>query len=100
MAKYPRPDPEIGTTVALLKKKKLSKRKGTVKDTDDFRTILRHRHNFVLRNKLLYKKVKTSANCSLPDFLFCRVRSVRWFGGIVVRGCALRSLLGSYVHQK
>ena len=53
-------DPEIGTTIALLKKKKLSKRKGTVKDTDDLRTKLRHRHNFVLRNKLLYKKVKTS----------------------------------------
>ena len=26
------------------------------------------------------------------------VRSVRWFGGIVVSGCASRSLLGSYVH--
>ena len=40
------------------------------------------------------------AKCCLPDFLFCRVRSVRWFGGIVMRGCALRSLLGTYVHQK
>ena len=31
---------------------------------------------------------------------FRRVQSVRWFGGIVVKGCALRSLLGSYVHQE
>ena len=42
----------------------------------------------------------TSARCFLPVFLFCHVQSVRWFGGIVVRGCMLRSLLGSYVHQK
>ena len=28
------------------------------------------------------------------------VRSVRWFGGIVMSGCASRSLLGSYVHQE
>ena len=33
-------------------------------------------------------------------FLFCRACNVRWFGGIVVRGCVSRSLLGSYVHQK
>ena len=52
-------DLEIGTIVALLRKETLQK-KGTVKDTDDLRTMLRHRHNFVLRNKLLYKKVKTS----------------------------------------
>ena len=44
-----------------LKKKKLSKRKWTAKDTDDLRTMLRHRHNFVLRNKLLYKKEKSSS---------------------------------------
>ena len=31
---------------------------------------------------------------------FRRVRSVCWFGGIVVRGCTSRSLLGSYVHQE
>ena len=53
-------DPEISKIISLLKKRKLSKRKGTVKDTDDLRTMLRHRHNFVLRNKLLYKKVKSS----------------------------------------
>ena len=47
-------DPEISTRVSFLRKKKLSKRKGTAKDTDDLRTMLRHRHNFVLRNKLLY----------------------------------------------
>ena len=29
-----------------------------------------------------------------------RAWSVRWFGGIVMRGCVLRSLLGSYIHQK
>ena len=53
-------DPEISTLVSLLRKKKLSKRKGTTKDPDDLRTMLRHRHNFVMRNKLLYKKVKSS----------------------------------------
>ena len=53
-------DSEISTIISLLKKKKLSKRKRTVKDTDDLRTMLGHRHNFVLRNKLLYKKVKSS----------------------------------------
>ena len=31
---------------------------------------------------------------------FCHARSMRWFGGTVVRGCALRSLLGSYIHQE
>ena len=40
------------------------------------------------------------ANSCLLDFLFCHVQSVHWFGGIVVRGCTLRSLLGSSVHQK
>ena len=40
------------------------------------------------------------ANGYLPDFLFCHVRSVHWFGRIVMRGCTLRSLLGSYIHQK
>ena len=53
-------DPEISTIISLLKKTKLSKRKGTAKGTDYLRTMLRHRHNFVLRNKLLYKKVKSS----------------------------------------
>ena len=53
-------DPEISTIISLLKKKKLSKRKGTAKDTDDLRTMPRHRHYFVSRNKLLYKKVKSS----------------------------------------
>ena len=53
-------DPEISTIISLLKKKKLSKRKGTAKDTDDLRTMLKHRHNFVLRNKFLYKKVRSS----------------------------------------
>ena len=34
-------------------------------------------------------------------FLFYHAEwNVRWFGGIVMRGCASRSLLGSYVHQK
>ena len=34
-------DPEISTIVSLSRKKKLSKRKGTAKDTDDLRTMLR-----------------------------------------------------------
>ena len=33
-------------------------------------------------------------------FLFYRARCVHWFGGTVVRGCASRPLLGSYVHQE
>ena len=41
-----------------------------------------------------------SAVCWFSCFLSCRARNVRWFGGIVVRGCASRSLLGSYVHQE
>ena len=32
--------------------------------------------------------------------LFYRAQNVRWFGGIVVRGCTSRSLLGSYIHQE
>ena len=32
-------------------------------------------------------------------FVCCHARSVRWFGGIVVRGC-MSSLLGSYIHQE
>ena len=40
------------------------------------------------------------ASCRFPYFLFCRAQNVRWFGGIIVRGCALRSLLGSYIHQE
>ena len=39
-------------------------------------------------------------SCWFSYFLFCRARNVHWFGGIVVRGCASRSLLGSYVHQE
>ena len=41
-----------------------------------------------------------TAKCFLPVFLFRHVRSMHWFGGIVVRDCASRSLLGSYVHQE
>ena len=41
-----------------------------------------------------------SAVCWFSCFLFCRAQNVRWFGGIVVRGCASRSLLGSYIHQE
>ena len=40
------------------------------------------------------------AFCRFSCSLFCHARSVRWFGGIVVRGCASRSLLGSYIHQE
>ena len=59
-------DPETSTIISLLKKTKLSKRKGTAKDTDDLRTMLRHRHNFALRNKLDYKKVKSSNKNLVP----------------------------------
>ena len=41
-----------------------------------------------------------SAVCWFSCFLSCHARNVRWFGGIVVRGCVSRSLLGSYVHQE
>ena len=41
-----------------------------------------------------------SAVCWFSCFLSCHARNVHWFGGIVVRGCTSRSLLGSYVHQE
>ena len=41
-----------------------------------------------------------SAVCWFSCFLSCPARNVHWFGGIVVRGCVSRSLLGSYVHQE
>ena len=44
--------------------------------------------------------IMQTAVCRFSYFLFCRARSVHWFGRIVMRGCALRSLLGSYVHQE
>ena len=53
-------DPDLNVIITLLKKKKLSKRKGNVNDSDDLRTMLRHRNNYVPRNNLLYKKIKSS----------------------------------------
>ena len=41
-----------------------------------------------------------SAVCWFSCFLSCLAQSVCWFGGIVVRGCVSRSLLGSYIHQE
>ena len=53
-------DPDLSVIISLLKKRTLSKRKGNAKDSDDLRTMLRHRNQYVLRNKLLYKKIKSS----------------------------------------
>ena len=41
-----------------------------------------------------------SAVCWFSCFLSCHAQNVCWFGGIVVRGCTLRSLLGCYAHQE
>ena len=47
-----------------------------------------------------FRQFMQDASCRFFYFLFCHARNVHWFGGIVVRGCASRSLLGSYVHQE
>ena len=63
--------------------------------------LLRNRYFEVLvDHKAIEYMIMHDAFHRFSCFLCCRARSVRWFGGIVVRGCALRSLLGSYVHQK
>ena len=49
--------------------------------------------------KLVFLLIMHDSFRWFSGFLFCLVRSVRWLGGIVVRGCT-RSLLGSYIHQE
>ena len=42
----------------LLQSKKLSQQKGHNTDSEEMKTMLRYKHQFVLRNGLLYKKIK------------------------------------------
>ena len=49
-------DVDIGQIIQLLKTKELTKRKGSSNDSIDLHQMLRHKQQFVIQNKLLYRK--------------------------------------------
>ena len=49
-------DNTITEFVNLLKDKKLSQQKVHSEDSEKMKTMLRHKHRFILRNGLLYKR--------------------------------------------
>ena len=54
-------DKTITEIVNLLKDKKSSQQKACSEDSEEIKTMLRHKHRFILRNGLLYKKIQFSS---------------------------------------
>ena len=55
-------DPDISLMLKLIKSKELFTHKTLDSDRPGFRSMMRHRQQLIIRNGLLYKKAKNSAN--------------------------------------
>ena len=80
-------------TINIERKKLLKQRREKALQNAKDRKLAKE--NFLTALKAVHDAFRQFSRC-----LFYCARNVHWFGGIVVRGCASRSLLGSYVHQK
>ena len=61
----------------LLQNKKLSQQKGHTSDSEEMKTMLRHKNQFFLRKGLLYKKIQIHS-CDQPSLQFVLPQSYRW----------------------
>ena len=61
----------------LLQSKKLSQLKGHKSDLEEMKTMLRHKHQFILRSGLLHRKIQFHSD-DQPSLQFVLPQSYRW----------------------